>query len=284
MLTFEVVARHRSFRDAAREMHISAGAVSRQMRQLEEFLGKPLFVRGPSGVELSSFGAALLPSVRQAVEELASAAERIRGGRAVVRISLLPVFAMQWIAPRLSELRTALKGIELQMRIENTLVELRNGGCDLAIRGLEASALQQSLSASPLLGESFVAVCAPRLLHRRRPLALHQLARYDWIESADFTPWARCRASCRELPAGASMIMVPDCVLSLEAARAGQGISISNEDLVRGDIERGLLAHACEQRFSLAAAVYAVCATQALQRPEVEAVRAWFIEHSPLAQ
>ena len=284
MLTFEVVARHRSFRDAARELHVSAGAVSRQMRQLEEFLGKPLFVRSRFGVELSLHGRSLLPTVKHAVEELASGAERIRGARAVVRVSVLPVYALQWIAPRFSELRRALKGIELQMRVENTVAELRDGQCDLAIRGLDTGALGQSVPAQPLLRESFVAVCAPGFLPRRRPLPLRQLARYDWIESADFKPWARCRASCRELPEGASMITVPDCVLSLEAARAGQGISISNEDLVRGDIERGVLAYASEQRFSLSNAVYAVCPPSALQRPEVEAVRAWFIEHSPLAE
>jgi LysR family glycine cleavage system transcriptional activator len=281
LLTFEVAARHRSFREAARELHVSAGAISRQMRQLEEFLGKPLFVRSRLGVELSSAGRALLPSVRHAVEELAGSAERIRAARAIVRVSLLPVFALQWLAPRLSELRRALDGIELQMRVENSVADLRRGGCDLAIRGLDARAQSQGLSALPLLGESFVAVCAPQLLPRRRPLALHQLDRYHWIESADFTPWARCRAICRELPAAASTILVPDCVLSLEAARAGQGISISNEDLVRGDIERGLLVYASEHRFALAAAVYAVCAPAALQRPEVEAVRSWFIEHAP---
>jgi LysR family glycine cleavage system transcriptional activator len=283
LLTFEVVARHRSFREAARELHVSAGAVSRQMRQLEEFLGKPLFERRRLGVELSSFGRSLVPSVRHAVEELAGSAERIRAARAVVRVSLLPVFALQWVAPRLSELRRALKGIELQMRVENSVADLRNGGCDLAIRGLDAGAQSQGLSAQPLLGESFVAVCAPRLLPGQRPLPLDQLARYHWIESADFKPWARCRAICRELPADAATIQVPDCVLSLEAARTGQGISISNEDLVRGDIERGLLVYASEHRFALATAVYAVCAPAARQRPEVEAVRAWFIEHAPLA-
>jgi LysR family glycine cleavage system transcriptional activator len=284
LLTFEVVARHRSFRDAARELHVSAGAVSRQMRQLEEFLGKPLFVRLQSGVEMTSFGCTLLPNVQHAVRELESGAERIRNAQAVVRVSLLPVFAMQWLAPRLAELRRALRGIEIQLRLESVVVDLQDGGCDLAIRGLPRGAASQMLEAQPLLRESFVAVCAPQLLRAGRPIPLRQLHRHNWLESGDFAPWARCREVCSELSHDARILFVPDCVLAVEAARAGQGISICNEDLVRADIERGVLARATEQRFSLDAGVYAVCSPHALQRPEVAAVRDWFIAQSPLAQ
>ncbi len=281
MLTFEVVARHRSFRDAARELHVSAAAVSRQMRQLEAFLGKPLFVRVRGGVALTSFGSSLLPTVRNAVRELENGAERIRNADAVVRISLLPVFALQWLAPRLSELRRELRGIELQLRLENRVVDLQDGGCDLAIRGLRSGGVSQGLSARPLLGKTFVAVCAPQLLPGVRPMPLHELHRLDWIESDDFRPWARCRELCSELPCEPRVIDVPDSLLAVEAARAGQGVCICNEDLVSGDIERGLLVYATEQRFALDAAVYAVCSPHARERPEVEAVRAWFIEESP---
>jgi LysR family transcriptional regulator, glycine cleavage system transcriptional activator len=284
LLTFEVVARHRSFRDAARELHVSAGAVSRQMRQLEEFLGKPLFMRVQSGVELTSFGCTLLPSVRHAVRELESGAERIRNAQAVVRVSSLPVFAMQWIAPRLSELRRALDGIEIQLRLESSLVDLQDGGCDLAIRGLPRGLSSQALVAEPLLRKSFVAVCAPQLLPAGRPIPLRQLHHYDWLESEDFSPWARCRQVCPDLSCDARMLFAPDCVLAMEAARAGQGITICNEDLVRADVDRGVLVHATEQRFRLDAGVYAVCSPHALQRSEVQAVRAWFIAQSPLAQ
>ena len=281
MLTFEVVARHRSFRDAARELHVSAAAVSRQMRQLEEFLAKPLFVRLPGGVALTSFGSSLLPTVRRAVRELESGADRIRNAHAVVRVSLLPIFALQWLAPRLSELRRALNGIEIQLRLESTVVDLLEGGCDLAIRGLRNRAVGRALSAEPLLGETFVAVCAPHLLPGGRPIPLHQLHRLDLLESADLTPWARCRELSSELAQDARVTEVSDCLLAVEAARAGQGACICNEDLASSDIERGLLVYATEHRFSLDAAVYAVCTPQALQRPEVEAVRAWFIEESP---
>jgi LysR family glycine cleavage system transcriptional activator len=284
MLTFEVVARHRSFRDAARELHLSAAAVSRQMRQLEEFLAKPLFVRLPGGVALTTFGSSLLPTVRQAVRELEHGAERIRNAQAVVRVSLLPIFALQWLAPRLSELRRELNGIEIQLRLESTVVDLHEGGCDLAIRGLRSGAVSQALSAEPLLREAFVAVCAPQLLPGGRPLPPHELHRLDLLESTDLTPWARCRELCSELAQDARVTRVSDCLLAVEAARAGQGVCICNEDLVSGDIARGVLVHATERRFALDAAVYAVCTPHALQRPEVEAVRAWFIAESPRAQ
>ena len=106
----------------------------------------------------------------------------------------------------------------------------------------------------------------------------------DWLESADLNPWARWREICAELPRDARVIQVPDCLLAVEAARAGQGVCICNEDLVSRDIERGLLVYATEQRFTLDAGVYAVCSPHARERPEVEAVRAWFIEESPLGQ
>ncbi len=189
LLAFEVVARHRSFREAARELHLSASAISRQMRQLEEFLGKPLFVRGRLGVELSSFGRSLLPSVRHAVEELAGSAERIRAERAVVRVSLLPVFALQWVAPRLSELRRALKGIELQMRVENSVADLRSGGCDLAIRGLDAGAHSPGLSAQPAATARQLHPARRRRLRASRggagPLADHARRRSAALQHPD---------------------------------------------------------------------------------------------------
>lgn len=84
---FEAAARHESFVRAAQELHLTHGAVSRQIRQLEETLGVALFERRNRGVFLTEAGRTLFAAATQSMEVLAAAAARIRTqppGRALV--------------------------------------------------------------------------------------------------------------------------------------------------------------------------------------------------------
>src|ERR1700740_3304201 len=100
---FEAAARLGSFTRAAEELSVTHGAVSRQIRLLEEWLGTSLFLRTSRTAVPTRAGTDLLAEAGPPSDRLASASLRVRSGKAlaVLHISALPTFAMRWLIPRL---------------------------------------------------------------------------------------------------------------------------------------------------------------------------------------
>src|SRR5690606_23658823 len=100
---FEAAARHLSFTRAAEELNVTPGAISQQIRQLEEFAGAPLFRRTGRQVLLTDAGQAALPLLTSAFEMMAEAVHHMRAParRDRLMISSAPSFAAKWLAPRL---------------------------------------------------------------------------------------------------------------------------------------------------------------------------------------
>src|SRR6185436_6235928 len=100
---FEAAARHLSFKHAARELHVTPGAVSHQVKQLEDNLGLPLFRRLTRALELTPEGHVLVPKVQEGLRSLAEAVERVRtrGEARTLTVIAPPNFAARWLVPRL---------------------------------------------------------------------------------------------------------------------------------------------------------------------------------------
>lgn len=105
LVAFECAARHQSFSRAAEELNLTQGAVSRQIRTLEEVVGVALFERVRRRVLLSEAGHAYLADVRRALADLGDATHRVMaftGTRGVLELAVLPTFGARWLVPRLS--------------------------------------------------------------------------------------------------------------------------------------------------------------------------------------
>jgi len=104
LVAFECAARHESFSRAAEELHLTQGAISRQIRALEEIVGVALFERVRQRVVLSEAGQAYLADVRRALGDLGDATHRVMGfagTRGVLDLAVLPTFGARWLVPRL---------------------------------------------------------------------------------------------------------------------------------------------------------------------------------------
>ncbi|MEM6461599.1 MAG: LysR substrate-binding domain-containing protein [Pseudomonadota bacterium] len=114
---FEAAARHSSFAAAAGELNMTPAAVSHQIRSLEKKIGFGLFERLPRGVRLTDMGAAYVPAVRKAFEDLSVATMGIFGsiGERMLRIRVPISYATLVLVPRLPAFREAYPGIELQL-------------------------------------------------------------------------------------------------------------------------------------------------------------------------
>ena len=105
MRSFEAVARQLSFSKAAEELHVTPGAVSQQIRLLEELLGRWLFDRNKRSVALTDAATRMLPDIQAGLEMLsrATSSKRRRSASGRLTISVAPSFASKWLLPRLAE-------------------------------------------------------------------------------------------------------------------------------------------------------------------------------------
>jgi len=132
---FEAAARLLSFTLAAEELFVTQGAVSRQIKALEEYLATPLFVRRARALELTPTGDAYYQSLRQALDLMEQATQRAVGdnGERILTLSVLPTFAVSWLMPRLSDFNARYPRIEIRMIASILPVDFRSD-VDVAIR------------------------------------------------------------------------------------------------------------------------------------------------------
>ncbi len=246
---FEAAARRLSFTQAAEELNVTPGAISQQIRQLEEFAGTPLFKRTGRAVLLTDAAQASLPLVRDAFERIAEAGRIMqapaRKGR--VMISAAPSFAAKWLAPRLESFHRAHPGIEAWISADMALTDFNTADADLAIR--YGRGVYEGLKAEKLLDETVLPVCSPRLLEGpeaiRRPedLRHHTLLHDESPENdpscPDWPSWLRARGVTgvdgRRGPRFNQGILV------IEAAAAGRGVALAKRAIAARDLEAGRL-------------------------------------------
>lgn len=228
---FEVAARHPNFSAAAGELHVTPGAVSRQVTTLEAQLGVALFVREARRNRLTSAGVQLAERVRVAFGLLLDAVRGLAPEAAQrVVVTALPSFASRWLVPRLPGFAASHPGIEIDLRPSRELVALERGGFDLAIR--YGRGRWAGSEAVRLLNEHLFPVCTPALARKHRPRSLEDLLTMPLIHDSDF-PWSLLFehhrvAAPKRLPG----IRVDDSNIALQAAERGQGVLLARSVLV----------------------------------------------------
>lgn len=132
---FDAAARCGSFVQAAAELHVTHGAVSRQVRQLEEALGVTLFERRNRAVFLTAAGRTLLNTTGPLFEQLHSTVQQLQqGSRRALTVSCEPTIAMRWLIPRLPAFQQQHPQITLHLVAAGGPVDFTRSGIDLALR------------------------------------------------------------------------------------------------------------------------------------------------------
>lgn len=161
LVTFEAAARHSSFKKAGLEISITASAISQQIKQLEEYLGTPLFLRLTRKIELTEAGIAFQRIAQHTLETYHSGygAFQQQFSKPTIRLSVVPFVAFELLIPHLHELTSASPEIDLRIETSMALVDFEQEPIDAAIRfglgdwpGLHCHVLapaQASLMASP---------------------------------------------------------------------------------------------------------------------------------------
>src|SRR6185312_6652371 len=164
---FEAAARHLSLTLAARELSVTPGALSHQIRGLEEFLGLKLFERRVRAIALTAAGRQLYPglqtgfaNIREAVESL-DVADRAH----VLVVSTSPGLTSKWLAPRLYRFGAAYPDIDVRISSSAANANFATDGVDLAVRNMPVDpAPDPALAIETLVDVTYIPVCSPRLL------------------------------------------------------------------------------------------------------------------------
>lgn len=242
---FEAAARHVSFTKAAGELHVTHGAVSRQVALLEQWLGTALFMRTSSLLKLTEEGRLYLAEITAALDRVAVASSQVqeRGALTALRISAPPTFTMRWLIPRLSGFQRRLPEVEIKLTTSMAAVNFQEHDYDVAIRGQHAP-LEHGHSVR-FMTELIVPVCHVDLLEggalvRPHDLAQHTLLSYQ-TEPHAWVDWLAAAG----LPSGfraAGQLNFEQMYFALQAAAEGLGVVLVPLFLVADDIAAGRLA------------------------------------------
>jgi len=241
---FEAVGRHLSITLAAEELHVTPGAISRQVQALEEFLGTPLLKRGHRQVTLTRHGADFHRAAAKAVDLLRAAASRMKkAGRKQLKIRAYTTFAMRWLIPRLSGFHAAHPDVEVLLTASLEPVDFRRDDLDGAIRLGDGK--WPGVVVHRLVPNLLVPVASPALLKKGPPLRkpadlarhtlLHSIARPD-----DWAYWLEAAGVADRLDPHSGMTY-ESSAFAYAAAAEGHGVAIAQLFLVEDDLAAGRL-------------------------------------------
>ncbi|MFN3230014.1 MAG: LysR substrate-binding domain-containing protein [Asticcacaulis sp.] len=278
LLTLEAAARLQSFTRAAEERGVTQGAISRQIRSLEDRLGVALFSRIKRRVVLTEAGSAYAAAVRRTLEDLSEAGYRAKsagGAGSSLRLAVLPTFGTRWLAPRLADFARAAPEIQVQISVRVRPFDFDQDPFDAAIHHGEAAWPGAELY--PLMEEALIAVASPELAARGRtaegllslPL-LHQTTRPSaW---ADY--FQRRGLSARQAWTGARF---EQFAMMTEAAATGLGAALLPRFLISPELASGKLVPLSPEIFPVGTAYYLAVPHARKDQPSVVAFRKWLL-------
>ncbi|MGH3850462.1 MAG: transcriptional regulator GcvA, partial [Pseudonocardiaceae bacterium] len=238
---FEAAARLESFSRAADEIHVTHGAVSHQVKALEEFLGVALFLRNGRRVILSSDGKYLAERVRSALQQIGEAAEVIsrkeHGNR--LTISVLPSFAARWLMPRIGLFIAENPGLDVQVEATAVLANFARDGIDVAIRFGRGP--WPGVHAEWFMDDYYLMVASPKLNRGRLPKRPADLLRFPLLRTLreEWALW--CQAAGVDLPAPTGGVEFDDAAMMLHQVIEGHGVSLARRSIAEADLARGTL-------------------------------------------
>lgn len=239
---FDATARLGSVTRAAEELGRTHGAVSRQLRSLQDHLGAPLFDKAGAGLRLNAEGLALHRVVAEALDRLEQGWRRVRDEARgpSVHVACSATFATRWLAPRLAGFYAAHPEVRVRLSMTSAR-EMRDEGADLVIawdwRGFPPA---DQARAIPLAQVAFGPVCAPgypldAILGRE--IAVPCRIAHDHTSSA----WDQWAAATGRAVTGASELSFPHTHLCIEAAIAGLGVALVERRLIEAELADGRL-------------------------------------------
>ncbi|MEQ1955948.1 LysR substrate-binding domain-containing protein [Mesorhizobium yinganensis] len=252
LISFEAAARLLSFTKAADELNITQAAISRQIRELENFLQVALFERGHRSIELTSAGLMLNGSLPAHLTAIASISDRIRELRdpQVMVVGTTYAFGTYWLAPRLAEFSKLNPDVDLRLAVNDELVDITKQRIDMTIRF--GGGNWPSMSAKFLIGCEIEPVCHPSYWQgRQRPFEASDLLgemllgiEGTSVQGGGWSDWFASQGV--DTAESKHQITVNSFSVLIQAALSGHGIALGGSPLVDDLFASGVLVPAMD--------------------------------------
>jgi LysR family glycine cleavage system transcriptional activator len=294
---FEAAARLGSVRRAAEELHVTPGAVTQQIKALEEDLGVTLVRKANNALELTEAGLRGKDHLQTAFRLLQQGVERMRNRTSPrrLRLTVEPAFAANWLISRLPRYRALEGALDVLLDPTKSVVDMAAGEADIGIRFGRGH--YPGLEAIDLFQDEIMPVCSPDYLAQhplKKPSDLlhHHLLRLDWSSREglwpDWDAWFKAAGVVDPALVDAGTTDVggeaqphstnfPETNLLLRAALDGQGVALGQTSLVKDLIASKQLVAPIARRLKTGFGYYLVYAYGADERPEIRVFRDWIV-------
>ncbi len=283
---FEAAARLGSFTRAADELNVTHGAVSRQIRLLEDWLGTRLFLRTSRNAVPTQAGSDLLAEVGPALDRLAAISQRVQNhapARGLLRVSALPTFAMRWLIPRLPEFQREHPGLELRIVTASTPAEQFRMDVDAVISG---PSRQPGWVGRRFLGEARLPVLSPDLIGECPLRTPADLGRHTLLHAATLREaWPRwlSAAGVPDLKPAHDQVF-EHFYFAIQAALEGLGVAMGPLALISDELRAGRLLAPIWEPTTRTRGYFFYAAETSSDAPTVVALRQWLISVGNVAE
>ncbi|MEP5566831.1 MAG: LysR substrate-binding domain-containing protein [Halioglobus sp.] len=281
---FDAVVQQGSVGEGAALLCISQSAVSRHIKNLEDFLGCRLMQRHRSGIVLTAKGAQFHEIVHTALVDIFEASTELRqadAGFQIVRVSAPSSFALSWLVPRIAHFQTNNVGIALDVSISDSVPVFADSGIDCAV--VSAAPGSEHNDASLLFPEELQIVCAPSLLEKGRlSLAddvnehtiLHTGTRHElWNQWRQEYGVSSRQDSDRDL-------VFQDFYIAIAAAVSGIGLALVPSFLVQEELATGRLIAPLTAPIVSGRNYHLIIASRKEKAPAMIAFKRWMVGQS----
>ncbi|GAA4323895.1 transcriptional regulator GcvA [Pigmentiphaga soli] len=279
---FESVAHHLSFTAAARELHITQGAVSQQIKALESWLGFELFERRGRGVALARGGQEYAAVLSAAFLRIAHATEDLVATRShqVLTVRGHTTFFLRWLIPRLPAFQAAHPEIKVRLSAHVEPVDFRVDSADVGI--VYGGAEWPGTTADLLFSDELTPVLSPRLAATLDPGDPDALLALPLLHSTrrprHWGDWIAAAGAAR--PAGAPDMYYEDLSVVYQCAIEGLGVALGQLRYLRREIARGTLVAPHPVVLRRAAGYYLLCPHEAADDRKVTVFRRWLLDEA----
>lgn len=280
---FDAVARHGSCSAAATELYLTVGAVSKQLRALEEAVGVPLFVRASHGLLLNAAGRAYREAVLPVLGQLAAASARAltaHAGRRTLMLRVYPAIAERWLLPRFPAFAERHPDIDVQFTTYLSS-DRRETASDCALRF--GDGVWPGCRADWLLGRDVVLAASPALVARRgapeRPADVFAWPMLLHVEVPD--AWKTLKRTLRVRAAITGRTVRYDYYsVLIRAALSGLGLALIPRFMVADELQAGVLVNPLGLGYRSRAGYWLVFPTSQQGEPSLEAFRGWLLREA----
>ncbi|MBO0750112.1 MAG: LysR family transcriptional regulator [Porphyrobacter sp.] len=277
---FEAAGRHENFSRAADELGMTQAAISYQIRQLEDRVGKPLFVREKGRVRLSDSGRRLLPVVSSGFAAIADAFDLLREeDQDVLSIDTSVSLGATWLSSRIGRFQVRHPELAVKISLANELIDFGLGGVDAAIRAGRGE--WDGLRSDFLFRQHFAPICSPAFLEANaieRPTDLLRVERLAPNDSL-WTSWFAAAGIGEPEPRRG--IVLDSQLQEATAMQSGFGIAMMSPLFWRADLESGRLVQPFATLYVSAVAQWLVHPASRVGVRKIERFREWL--HAELA-